>query len=119
MAWPPTLAELKVDMKIPAGDTRDDAQLTQALNAAVAFVARVRASSYNFAGDLGSFLPDPGTAADLILGTLRLARRWKERSRSPAGLIEMADLGAARVSSGDADIDRLLRIGRHLRPAVG
>lgn len=119
MAWPPTLADLKVDMKIAANDTRDDAQLQQALDAAVAFVARVRRSSYNFDRDLGSFLPDPALAPDLILGTLRLARRWKDRARSPAGIIEMADLGAARVSSGDADIDRLLRIGRHLKPAIG
>jgi hypothetical protein len=49
---------------------------------------------------------------------LRLAGRWHTRRRSPDGLVAMAEMGAARVTSFDPDIDRLLRIGRHKRPRV-
>lgn len=115
--WPPDLAELKVDMSIDADDTRDDERLTQVLDAAVTFVERVRRGDFNFAGDLGSLLPDP--TADIQLGTLRLAARWHLRRRSPDALIQMAELGASRVPSLDPDIERLLRIGRHQRARVG
>lgn len=110
--WPPTLDDLKTDMGIDLPDTRDDAELSKCLNAAVSFVERVRADGYNFSGDLASTLPDPATAEDLQLGTLRLAGRWHTRRRSPDGLVQMAELGASRVPGFDPDIERLLCIGR-------
>jgi hypothetical protein len=111
MAWPPQLAELKSDMGIT--DTRDDAQLTVCLDAAIAYVERVRVESFNFDADPESELPDP--TADLELGTLRLAGRWFSRRKSPEALIEMGEFGSARVPSFDADIERLLGIGRYRR----
>lgn len=112
--WPPTLDALKTDLRSRGEDPftldPDDDRLTQVLDAAVAFVERVRAGAFNFDGDLGSELPDP--TSDLELGTLRLAGRWHTRRRSPDGLVEMGELGAGRVPSFDPDIDRLLGIGR-------
>lgn len=112
MSWPPLLAELKLDAGI--SDTRDDDKLAVVLAASVAFVERVRGTSFNFDGDLGSALPAP--TDDLVLGTLRLAIRWHNRRRSPDALVDMAELGAARVPSFDTDIDRLLGIGRFRGP---
>lgn len=108
MSWPPTLAELKVDADVV--DERDDGPLAEQLAAAVAFVERVHGARFNFAADPVSELPDPDKA--LELGTLRLARRWFTRRKSPDALIGLGDLGAARVPSFDVDLDRMLRIGR-------
>lgn len=109
MTWPPVLADLKEDLKIEADDTRDDDRLTVCLDAAIAFVVRVR-PTYNYDADPTSDLDDP--TEDLFLGTVRLAGRWHTRRRSPDGLIQMAELGASRVPSFDPDIERLLSIGR-------
>lgn len=107
MAWV-TVTELKHDMNLDLTDTRDDAVLTETLDAAVTFVERIRMDSVDWIDS---------APADVKLGTIRLAARWFTRRRSPAALIEMGDLGAARVPSFDPDIERLLRIGRYA-PAV-
>lgn len=115
--WPPTLAEFKVDLKIDANDTREDVRCQADLDAAVAFVERVRAGSYKFDPiDPAQWqLPDP--TADIRLGTLRLAGRWNKRRRSVDGIVAVsAEMGSNRVPSFDADIDRLLGIGRHRGP---
>lgn len=122
MSWPPTLDELKLDMKIELTDTDDDDDLTTVLDAAVAFVERVRPAfnytdSPEFVTDADGLLVDvPTPTSDLVLGTLRLAVRWHTRRRSPDGLIDMGELGAGRVPSFDPDIDRLLGIGRFAGP---
>jgi hypothetical protein len=117
--WPPTLAELKVD---DGNDgSRGDAKLSQELEAAVAYVERVRRRQVDFTGDLtdpeleAAFMVRPD--ADLRLGTIRLALRWHARGRSPDGMVASPETGSVRVSSGDSDIDRMLRIGRYARPA--
>jgi hypothetical protein len=112
MAWPPTLDALKLDASID--DTRDDAVLQLQLDAAVSFVETVRAGSFNFGGS--AMLPAPGPTIEL--GTIRLAIRWHTRRRSPDGLIAMAELGASRVPAFDADIERLLGIGRYAGPVI-
>lgn len=112
-SWPPDLDELKLDMKIT--DTRDDARLQQVLDASVAFVEKIHAGTWAF-GDQLSELDDP--PADVRLGTLRLAGRWHLRRRSPDGLISAGDLGTTRVTSFDADIDRMLRIGRYRKSVI-
>lgn len=115
--WPPQLADLKRDMD---GDTETvdadrDAQLTQVLNAAVAFVQRARAGEVNFADtDPVPDGVDPVTD-DLVLGTLRLAARYHVRRRSPDLLIDGGELGTSRVPGGDPDIERLLRVGRYAK----
>ncbi|MFF5992585.1 head-tail connector protein [Prauserella flavalba] len=112
MSWPPELDDLKDDLgaEYRQGSDPADARLERCLDAAVAFVQRVR-SSFNYDGDPLSELPAP--TADLELGTIRLAGRWYTRRRSPDGLVAMAELGQARVPSFDPDIDRLLGIGRY------
>jgi hypothetical protein len=109
--WPPTLDELKLDMGVD--DDRDDDRLGQVLDAAVAFVVRVR-PRFNYEADPDSALPAP--PADIQLGTVRLAGRWHSRRRSPDALVDMAEMGASRVPSFDPDIERLLGIGRYRGP---
>lgn len=113
--WPPKLLALKADMDIDADDERDDEALQRMLDASVAFVQSVR-PRINYDHDPLSERPAPG--ADLVLGTLRLAGRWYTRRRSPDGLIEMAELGSARVPSFDPDLEKLLRIGRWAKAVV-
>lgn len=107
--WPPELADLKVDAQLAADDDRDDAALEQTLGAAVSFVERRHRGRYDFGDD--DTLPAPDF--DMALGTVRLAMRWHTRRRSPDALISLGELGAGRVPSFDADIDRMLRIGRY------
>ena len=113
MAWPPILADLKEDL----GDEyepsdRDDTRLQTNLDAAVAFVERVHAGSFDFGDESPeSELPQPPD--DMELGTIRLAGRWYIRRQSPAGMLDMGDMGANRVPSFDPDIDRMLRIGKY------
>ncbi|NUR80718.1 MAG: hypothetical protein HOQ21_09780 [Dermatophilaceae bacterium] len=95
----------------------DRQRLERVFNAAVEFVERIHRGRFNFNGDPGSTAPAPGE--NLRLGTLMLARRWNTRRRSPDGLVAMGELGASRVSFGDPDVDRLLRLGRHAIPRVG
>jgi hypothetical protein len=117
MTWPPTVADLKVDLKIDPNDDRDNARLASDLAAAVALVERVRGGAFKFdpADPAQWALPDP--TDDIFLGTLRLAGRWTIRRRSPDGMVAVsAEMGSARVASFDADIDRLLGIGRHRGP---
>lgn len=118
MAWPPQLEELKNDMKIELTDTRDDEALQRELNAAVSFVQRRRPKiRYHPSDPAQSGYPEPDD--DLILGTLRFAARLDARRKSPDAMIIIPDMGGSRVSTGDPDIDRLLRIGRHQKARVG
>jgi hypothetical protein len=116
--WPPVLSELKLDMKIDPTDIRDDGRLQQTLDAAVAFVERVRPVYQYDLLDAAQFgLPAP--TDDVRLGTLRLAGRWHVRRRSQDGMIFVSqELGSARVPSFDADIERLLGIGRFAKPVI-
>ncbi|MEV7263975.1 hypothetical protein AB0N38_10530 [Micromonospora aurantiaca] len=123
MSWPPAVDELVLDLRgaalpgEPPPDTSDTDRLRQVLDAAVAYVQRVKAGVVDF-GDAGLGTDLPAPDADLRLGTLRLAGRWHTRRRSPDALIQMADFGASRVPSVDADIERLLRIGRYSPPVI-
>jgi len=112
MSWPPTLDELKTDMKIELSDTREDDRLTTDLAAAVAWVESVKPSfRYDETDPAQLELPDP--PADLRLGTLRMAGRWNDRRRSKDGMVAMGELGVTRVTSYDNDIDRMLKIGKY------
>jgi hypothetical protein len=113
MDWPPTLTDLRLDRGLAESEIREDHQLQQVLNTAVAFVERVR-PEFNYTADPLSELPEP--TADLVLGTVRLAGRWHDRRRAPNGQTAMAELGRTSVPSVDPDISRLLRIGRFSPP---
>ena len=113
MTWPPELEVLKGDLNIPLDDPRDDVVLQQQLDAAVAFVQRVR-PGFNYDDDALDDSPVP--TADLELGTVRLAGRWFTRRRSPDALVAMGDLGSTRIPSFDPDIERLLGIGKYRGP---
>lgn len=114
--WPPTLAALKVDMKIGVTDDRDDVQLQSALDASVAFVEE-RRPRVNYTEDPLSTYPEP--TDDLILGTIRLAARWYRRSYASDGAAYMGELGTGQVPWVDPDIERMLRIGRFAKAVIG
>jgi hypothetical protein len=115
VSWPPQLQDLKDYLGL--SDNRDDATLATSLDAAVEWVEGARAGDFNFAGDPDSLLPNPGQT--LSQGTVRLASRWQNLRRSPDGLIDMGELGSARIPGSDIDIERMLRIGRFRAPMVG
>lgn len=115
--WPPQLDALKLDLKIKLDDTRDDDRLQFNLAGAVAYVERVQQRRVDFSG-VGT---DPTLIPvndDLVHGTIRLAGRLLARGRSPDGMVTSAEFGSVRVGTGDADIDRMLRVGRYARPVI-
>lgn len=113
--WPPVLDDLKSDLKIKLDDTRDDVRLSTELAAAVAYVERVHRGRVDFLDDDPTLRP---VTDDLHHGTVRLAGRWLARGRSPDGMVTSTEFGSVRVSSGDADIDRMLRVGKFARPVI-
>lgn len=110
--WPPSIMDLRLDMQRDGQVDVTDQALEQVLSAAISYVQDVKRDRVNFGlGDESeSGRSDP--VYRYILGTLRLAERWHSRRLSLDGLLNMGDQGAARVGSGDIDIDRMLRIGR-------
>lgn len=111
--WPPTLDDLKVDMKAEVEDDRFDEQLQVTLDAAISYVERVRKGEVDFDNPDD---PDDGLDGvddDLVLGTLRYARRLDIRRESPSGMVVTDQLGTQLVAGWDADIEKNLRIGRY------
>lgn len=116
--WPPSLADLKLDMgdTDPASDAKDP-ELVVVLAAAVAKVRELKGGTWDLSEDgeeSGTDLTPPDAA--LILGTLRLAARWHTRRSSWDNMVNLADGASTPVPGFDADIDRLLRIGRYAPP---
>lgn len=113
IAWPPTLADLKVDMGIAADETKKDDQLSIDLGAAFDFAADRKAGQYRFDLTDPDQLELPEPPRDFRLGILRLAARWNDRRRTKDATIQMQELGIGRVAQSDPDIDRMLRLGRY------
>lgn len=117
--WPPTLAELKADMRVDSD--RFDAALQITLDAAVTYVERVRSDvDYPAAARAPEEPTDPdltkvAVSKDLKLGTLRYARRLDIRRDSPSGMVVTDQIGATPVAGWDADIEKLLRVGRYAK----
>lgn len=119
MPWPPQVEDLKADLKIAPSDTRDDADLQTDLDAAVAHVETMLAGDYNFTtATTGAVALLPVPTPDVVKGTIRLAARWNDRRRSPTGTIDAGEFGNTRIPTTDADIERMLGIGRYRRPMV-
>ena len=120
--WPPCLSDVKVDMG-RAGDDQDDtedAELSMVLDAAIVKVVELKGSTFDLDDDPEGESGESGVRAApdaaLILGTIRLARRWHDRRRSPGNVAPAGgDLGMAVLPGYDADIERMLRIGRYAR----
>lgn len=124
--WPPCLTDLRNDAGKAADDQddSDDGSLSMVLDAAITRVTYLKGDEYDLDDDPTGESDSGGIRIapdfDLILGTIRLARRWHDRRRSPDGAAIMAgDLGTARVPAYDPDIERLLKIGRYARPQDG
>lgn len=97
MADFPTLADVKAWMKLDPSDTSDDVALTEGMSAAQAHM-RTQTVVDDYAGDL------PG---DLRESFFLRVQRYLARRNSPDGLVGFSDFGPVRVSSFDADIERL------------
>jgi hypothetical protein len=110
--WPPTVDDLKLDMKVDPSDDRFDDALQQVLDAAVAYVQRTR-TDVNFHNE--SDWDGPEVTDDLVLGTLRYARRLDYRRESVGGVIVADQMGSVPIAGWDNDIEKLLRIGRYAR----
>jgi hypothetical protein len=104
-----TLADLRGDVSIPTG-VADDAKLTAALNAAVAWVESARA-------DLAPAFAAGTVPASVKLGTIRLAARWYFR-RLQSGQVT-SDFGSvSELPYTDPDIERLLGVGKFGRSVI-
>ena len=121
--WPPCLADLKADAgrAVDDQDDTEDGALAMVLDAAIVKVVELKGDSFDLDDDPEGESGESGVRAApdsaLILGTIRLARRWHDRRRSPDGSAVMAgELGTARIPAFDPDIERMLRIGRYSRP---
>jgi hypothetical protein len=114
--WPPSLADLKLDMgdRDDQDDANDD-KMSMVLDAAIARVRKIKRSSYDVAAEEQSGLVLPPPTADIVLGTLRLAARWHSRRSTWDNLAAAGD-GQVIVPGYDSDIERLLEVGRFTRP---
>lgn len=89
----------------------DDAVLTSAWQAAEAYVG----NRCSWEGqDADPAVPAP---ADLVQAVNLLTARYLDRRNSPNGLVGFGDLGAARVPSGDIDVERLMNPWRDIAVA--
>lgn len=80
----------------------DDAVLTDAWNAAEAYVA----GRCSWEGqDVDPPVPAP---ADLVQAVNLLTARYLARRNTPDGLVGLGELGAAQVSFSDVDVERLM-----------
>lgn len=114
-------SDLKTDLGIEADDNRKDAEIQRNLDASLDYVRRVRADLDWTAGsesesESDSELPDP--TADNLLGVVRLAARWFDRKKSLDGVVELGDMGSARIPAYDSDIEKLLGIGLFADPVI-
>lgn len=116
--WPPTLDQLKADMRIT--DNRDDVILSGELAACIAYVERTKGAQVDLYGFDGPTTVPRRLPFDdgYWLGTMRLAARQHARRRSPDGMVASLDQGSVRIGTGDSDIDRMLRVGRFASPVI-
>lgn len=117
--WPPVLDTYKIDLRdigVDDDDDRFDVALQATLDAAVAYVQRVR-EDVNFFEESG-WTAGPGVTADLVLGTIRLARLddlWRD---APLNTLNAGDVGTLELTA-QATVERLLRVGRYARLRFG
>lgn len=119
LVWPPSLASYKVDLKLDDADDRYDDALQTSLDAAIAYVERVREDvDFLLAGEPPAVADPTKTATvtmDLILGTLRYAKRLDMRRETPVGVFIAGQVGSVGLAQWDADTERLLRVGKLAR----
>lgn len=69
--------------------------------------------------DSGTGEPVELVGGDLLAGAALLTARLHARTGSPLGVASYGEFGPAGVPRFDADIDRLLGLGRYAKPRVG
>lgn len=119
LEWPPTLASYKTDLKLDEDDDRFDDALQGTLDAAVAYVERVRDDvDYLAYAAVTPTVRDVTLTAltmDHVIGTLRLARRWDLRRDTPTAMLLAGTVGSTGMATWDPDVEKQLRIGRYAR----
>jgi hypothetical protein len=115
---PASLAAVRDLLKITT--TADDPLITNAVDAANAYVAELPTRLLVTLPELPDDPPVLSWPANTVLGANMLAGRLYRRRNSPAGVESFSDLGGAvYVQRNDPDIALLLRTGAYARPMVG
>lgn len=113
-AWLPA-ADLLDHLGV-AEDSDNAPAVERARLAAAAQVERMRRDLLSVdEDDVETFAATP----DIVEGAILLAARLHSRKGSPVGLASYNEFGPANVPRFDADIERLLGVGRYARPRVG
>lgn len=116
--WPPTVDDVKRELRIVA--LTPDAQLVMqsSLDAAVAYVEDNRPDLWTTAPD-GESNPVFFPSDRVHKGTVRYAGRLYSRSVNQPGIEASTELGTPPTYALDADIAQLLGVLRYRRPSVG
>lgn len=105
-AGPATADAVRLHLGLGSGE--DPAALERACAGANAFLRRYKTEP----GEGQSWSPD------YVLGTIMLAAQLYRRRNTPGGVEQFGETGVY-VRAIDADVERLLRIGRYSTPGVG
>jgi hypothetical protein len=100
-----TVADYKAWARIDTADTSDDAAIQQCVDAATDAIETNAPRGFTYDPDTGDPLPVPGSLHE---AGLLLTNRLMARRNSPDGVVGVADMGATRIASYDADISGLL-----------
>jgi hypothetical protein len=111
------------DVRTQVGATEDTPQAAQAERArlaAAAYVERVRPDLLSVV--ITAEQPDGvvtfDASPDVIEGAVLYAARLYARKGSPSGLASFGEFGPAALPRLDADIERLLGVGRYGKPVA-
>lgn len=96
-------------------DADDAAAVDRKRKAAAAYVERNRRDLRTVVDDVVTFTPTP----EVVEGAIMLAARLHARKGSPTGVASYGEFGPAAIVRYDADIERLLGVGRSAKPVIG
>jgi hypothetical protein len=100
-----TVADYKAWARIEPTDTADDAAIQECVDAATDAIETNAPRGFTYDPDTLDPEPVPGSVVE---AGLLLTNRLMSRRNSPDGVVGVADMGAARIASYDADISGLL-----------
>lgn len=112
-AWLP-LADVLEQVGVKP-EAPEAASVDRKRKATAAFVERNRRDLVAVVDGAATFTATP----DVVEGAILLAARLHSRKGSPTGIASYGEFGPAAVLRFDPDIERLLGIGRSVRPAIG
>jgi hypothetical protein len=112
---PATLDGVRAFLRYKEGDTQDDAELEDVVDATNALVRCWPCS----ASAVGTELEPGEFPANVVRGAVMMAGRLFRRRESPSGVAAFGDMGAVYVQRNDPDVAMLLGLGVYSTPQVG